>query len=181
MVVHDRIYRGILLLELNFNTLSVITIDNVDILQTHAMVSTLDATQSWHGTSIQCVQHMPESLQDVPTVIHNTIKHPQTFKFKPDWISRLQAASAKQVVLTTVVSAINDINNVDQHVNVAYKQQALLNNAPLASLEELESQELNTEVNTTLVEDSDDEDDEIEAVMDFVFDSDSDSEESDSL
>ncbi len=89
MVVHDRIYRGILLLELNFNTLSVITIDNVDILQTHAMVSTLDATQSWHGTSIQCVQHMPESLQDVPTVIHNTIKHPQTFKFKPDWISRL--------------------------------------------------------------------------------------------
>ncbi len=56
-----------------------------------------------------------------------------------------------------------------------------MNNAPLASLEELESQELNTEVNTTLVEDSDDEDDEIEAVMDFVFDSDSDSEESDSL
>lgn len=48
---------------------------------------------------------------------------------------------------------------------------------PLTSLEELESQELNTEVNTTLVEDSDDEDDEIEAVMDFVFGS----EESDNL
>ncbi len=52
---------------------------------------------------------------------------------------------------------------------------------PHTSLEELESEELNSEVNTTLVEDSDDEDDEIEAVMDFVFGSDSDSEESDNL
>ncbi len=42
------------------------------------MVSTLDATRSWHGTSIQCVQPMPESLQEVPTLIHNIRKHPQT-------------------------------------------------------------------------------------------------------
>lgn len=39
--------------------LVVATVDNVDILQPHAVVSSLDATRSWHGTSVQCVQPLP--------------------------------------------------------------------------------------------------------------------------
>ena len=44
------------------HTLTVVSIDNIDILQPHAFLSTTDATRSWHGTSIQCVQPSPKSL-----------------------------------------------------------------------------------------------------------------------
>lgn len=43
------------------NTLTVVSIDNIDILQPHAIVSCTDATRSWHGTSVQCTQPRPQS------------------------------------------------------------------------------------------------------------------------
>ena len=48
---------------LSQGALSIISIDNVDILQPHAIVSSLDATRSWHGTSVQCIQPLPQSTQ----------------------------------------------------------------------------------------------------------------------
>ena len=42
-------------------TLSIVSVDNIDILQPHAVVSALDATRSWHGTSVQLMQPMPIS------------------------------------------------------------------------------------------------------------------------
>ena len=49
--------------------LTVVTIDNVDILQSNTVVSTLDATRSWHGTSVQCIQPLPNSEQLSPQEI----------------------------------------------------------------------------------------------------------------
>ena len=57
-VVRSRIIRGILP-ELNEHALSIVSIDNIDILQTHAFVSSTDGSRSWHGTSVQCVQPLP--------------------------------------------------------------------------------------------------------------------------
>lgn len=36
--------------------LTVVSTDNIDILQSHAAVST---SCSWHGTSVQCMQPLP--------------------------------------------------------------------------------------------------------------------------
>ncbi len=60
MVVHERLIRGPER-ELFPNTLTVASVDNIDILQPYAMVSSTDATRSWHGTSVQCTQPMPKS------------------------------------------------------------------------------------------------------------------------
>ena len=49
--------------ELTPHTFTVVSIDNIDILQRHAMVSTTESKRSWHGTSVQCVQPMPESIK----------------------------------------------------------------------------------------------------------------------
>ena len=57
-VVSYRIDRGILP-ELNMQALSIVSIDNIDILQTHAFVSSTDSSRSRHGTSVQCVQPLP--------------------------------------------------------------------------------------------------------------------------
>ena len=57
-VVQARIANGILP-EIDKRALSIISIDNIDILQPHAFVSCTDATRSWHGTSVQCVQPLP--------------------------------------------------------------------------------------------------------------------------
>lgn len=59
-VVEERIRTGIEP-ELVPNKLIIVSIDNIDILQLHAMVSSLDDTRSWHGTSVQCVQPLPLS------------------------------------------------------------------------------------------------------------------------
>ncbi len=59
-VSHERIQQGIEP-DVIPRTLTVVSIDNVDILQPHAFVSSTDATRSWHGTSVQCVQPLPNS------------------------------------------------------------------------------------------------------------------------
>ena len=60
VVVHKRLVEGVGR-ELFSNTLAIASVDNIDILQPHAMVSCTDATRSWHGTSVQCTQPMPQS------------------------------------------------------------------------------------------------------------------------
>ena len=68
-VVHERMARGIKP-DLVENALSIVSTDNIDILQLHAFVSTTDGTRSWHGTSVQCVQPLPVSapLHDIEMV-----------------------------------------------------------------------------------------------------------------
>ena len=61
LVVNQRINKGIHN-ELVPNTLTIVSIDNIDILQRHAMVSSAQTKRSWHGTSVQCVQPMPTSV-----------------------------------------------------------------------------------------------------------------------
>ena len=58
-IVRERMFNGIVP-ELFTNTLTVASVDNIDILQPHAMVSTTDATRSWHGMSVQ--NHMHAAL-----------------------------------------------------------------------------------------------------------------------
>ena len=57
-VVQSRRVRGILP-EIEKRALSIVSVDNIDILQPHSFVSCTDATRSWHGTSVQCVQPLP--------------------------------------------------------------------------------------------------------------------------
>ena len=57
-VVDSRKVNGILP-ELEKRALSIVSVDNIDILQPHAFISCTDATRSWHGTSVQCVQPLP--------------------------------------------------------------------------------------------------------------------------
>lgn len=59
-IATERIRRGILS-ELVPSTLTVVSIDNIDILQRHAAVATSVKNRSWHGTTVQCVQPLPES------------------------------------------------------------------------------------------------------------------------
>ena len=59
-IVTIRMLRGIQS-QLTPCTLTVISIDNIDLMQINAMVSALHAKRSWHGTSIQCVQPLPIS------------------------------------------------------------------------------------------------------------------------
>jgi hypothetical protein len=60
-VAESRIERGISSC-LVPNALSFISIDNIDILQPWAMVSSLTPGRSWHGTSVQCVQPRPITM-----------------------------------------------------------------------------------------------------------------------
>jgi ribosome-binding factor A len=48
--------------ELNPQLLMICSIDNIDILQLCAMVSSIKDRRSWHGTSVQCVQPLQDSL-----------------------------------------------------------------------------------------------------------------------
>ena len=41
---------------LNPDAITFLSLDNLDILQPHAVVAATDATRSWHGTSVQCMQ-----------------------------------------------------------------------------------------------------------------------------
>ena len=59
-VVQERMAEGILP-HINEKALSILSVDNIDILQPHAFVSCTDATRSWHGTSVQCMQPLPVS------------------------------------------------------------------------------------------------------------------------
>ena len=60
--VRDRIAKGVGF-ELVPNTFTAVSIDNIDILQRHAMVSSTDTKRSWHGTSIQATQPLPKSIR----------------------------------------------------------------------------------------------------------------------
>ena len=60
MIVEKRLKNGIKQ-SLVPGMLTVVSVDNIDILQPHAVVSATDATRSWHGTSIQCMQPLPST------------------------------------------------------------------------------------------------------------------------
>ena len=62
LVVQQRMSKGIIA-EIHPKLLSVVSIDNIDILQSHAFVSSTDRTRSWHGTSVQCTQPLPLSAR----------------------------------------------------------------------------------------------------------------------
>ena len=57
-IAKQRLLRGIRF-ELQPNTLNIVSIDNIDILLPHSMVSSMQSHRSWHGTSVQCVQPKP--------------------------------------------------------------------------------------------------------------------------
>ena len=59
-VVQMRLTRGVKS-DLQHHMFAAVSIDNIDILQPFSFVSSLDATRSWHGTSVQCVQPLPIS------------------------------------------------------------------------------------------------------------------------
>lgn len=71
--VSERIAQGICS-ELQPQTLTVTSIDNIDILQHHAMVSSTESKRSWHGASVQCVQPLPkgENCSLKPGVLSDT-------------------------------------------------------------------------------------------------------------
>ena len=45
--------------ELNLNALAIVSVDNIDFLQSNAFVYSGDVSRSWHGTTIQVVQPTP--------------------------------------------------------------------------------------------------------------------------
>ena len=59
-VVTRRMSDGVLS-DLATQKFAAVSIDNIDILQPYGFVSCTDATRSWHGTSVQCVQPLPLS------------------------------------------------------------------------------------------------------------------------
>ena len=72
LVATQRIQLGIHS-ELVNDTLTNASIDNIDILQRHAMVSSSQSKRSWHGTSVQCVQPMPSTrLVDPHSSVQDT-------------------------------------------------------------------------------------------------------------
>lgn len=60
---------------------TISSIDNIDILQPHAVVSSLDATRSWHGTSVQCMQPLPVTGTLTPD--EAVISHTQFSSLQP--------------------------------------------------------------------------------------------------
>ena len=59
-VVQKRLSDGVQS-ELEPQKFATVSIDNIDILQPYGFVSCLDATRSWRGASVQCVQPLPLS------------------------------------------------------------------------------------------------------------------------
>lgn len=59
-VVQTQLSEG-LIADLEPQEFAAVSIDNIDILQPYGFVSCLDATRSWHGTSVQSVQPLPLS------------------------------------------------------------------------------------------------------------------------
>ena len=54
---------------IQFGMLTVISVDNGNVLQSNAVVLALDATRSWHGTSVQCIQPKLQSDKLAPQEI----------------------------------------------------------------------------------------------------------------
>ena len=62
-IVQKRTTEGIKL-SIQFGMPTVVSVDNIDILQSSAAVSALGTTRSWHMvlvTSVQCIQPQPKS------------------------------------------------------------------------------------------------------------------------
>ena len=77
-VVQERIAQGVLP-HIDEKALSIVSVDNIDILQPHAFVSCTDATRSWHGTSVQCMQPLPlTGILEVEDI--NVLHHPHSRK-----------------------------------------------------------------------------------------------------
>ncbi len=90
-VVQTRLVKGIKP-SLIPNALTIVSVDNIDILQPHAVVSSLDATRSWHGTSMQpmpetcllgpqeTVTISPQPDQASPIPVHRSKRRRRTVK-----------------------------------------------------------------------------------------------------
>ena len=105
----------------------VVSIDNVDILQPHSFVSNTDATRSWHGTSVQCIQPLPhtctvsnEEIKDHPI---RARKHPHSspiaspipvVKHKRQWRTLKEIPSPHSAVSRTPMLDETDV--ADYHV-----------------------------------------------------------------
>ena len=64
--------------ELEVKSFTAVSIDNIDILQRHAMVSSADTKRSWHGTSIQATQPLPKSIVVEPHECITTVSQSAT-------------------------------------------------------------------------------------------------------
>ena len=75
--VKERMSKGIQF-ELDRNIFTITSVDNIDILQRHAMVSCTQSKRSWHGTSIQAAQPMPKATVASEQELYHTSSAPHT-------------------------------------------------------------------------------------------------------
>jgi hypothetical protein len=119
--------------QLTPNTLSIISIDNVDILQPHSMVSTL-GSHTWHGTSVQCTQPRPVTIKlenDEPTIepMCTGISYAESAPSKRGYSSPIESPIPKQhskrlrtfTECSTFSSTVSvDMTQIHLHHNVEY-------------------------------------------------------------
>ena len=66
--------------QLHESSFRVVSVDNIDIPQSHAHVYTTAAERSFHGTSVQCVEPMPLSIaRNARTRISHSLDTSVTF------------------------------------------------------------------------------------------------------
>jgi hypothetical protein len=131
-IATERMTKGIIP-QLTPNTLSIISIDNVDILQPHSMVSTL-GSHTWHGTSVQCTQPRPVTIKlenDEPTIepMCTGISYAESAPSKRGYSSPIESPIPKQhskrlrtfTECSTFSSTVSvDMTQIHLHHNVEY-------------------------------------------------------------
>ena len=127
-VVEKRIVEGVRP-SLQLGMLCIATIDNVDILQSHAVVSNLDATRSWHGTSVQCIQPLPLFAQLSPRELVNCTSIPD----QPQSPIPIQRAKRRRRTLKEVCSPHTHMV-VPRHKNTEDTYQALTSELRMENL-----------------------------------------------